>query len=164
MRPATIEDGRQLARIDASTWSTDVSPAPPPLNVTSFFDDRTAPGDVLVAEIDGGVVGYARLGQPIPLASHEHVLELAGLAVDPAHRRLGIGRRLVDEAIDEARRRGAAKLSLRVLAPNVAARRLYERRGFVVEGILRAEFLLDGHYVDDVLMARRLSDDVRWEA
>jgi RimJ/RimL family protein N-acetyltransferase len=41
-----------------------------------------------------------------------------------------------------------------VLGPNAAARALYESCGFTVEGVLREEFLLDGQYVDDVLMAR----------
>jgi RimJ/RimL family protein N-acetyltransferase len=59
----------------------------------------------------------------------------------------------VRAAVDEARRRGARKLSLRVLATNPGARRLYERCGFVVEGVLREEFLLDEVFVDDVLMA-----------
>jgi ribosomal protein S18 acetylase RimI-like enzyme len=107
-----------------------------------------------VAEIDGTVAGYAKLGQMIPVPSHQHVLELNGLAVDPAGRRRGVGRRLVQEAIAEASRRGARKLSLRVLAPNSAARQLYEVCGFTVEGVLREEFLLAGRYVDDVLMAR----------
>jgi RimJ/RimL family protein N-acetyltransferase len=79
------------------------------------------------------------------------------LAVDPAHQGGGIGRRLVDAAVAEARARGARRLRLRVLGPNDAAGRVYEARGFVVEGVLREEFLLDGRYVDDVLMARDLT-------
>ena len=35
--------------------------------------------------------------------------------------------------------------------------RFYERCGFVVEGVLRGEFHLDGEYVDDVLMALDLT-------
>ena len=34
--------------------------------------------------------------------------------------------------------------------------RLYERLGFEREGVLKAEFLIGGRYVDDVLMAKRL--------
>jgi RimJ/RimL family protein N-acetyltransferase len=44
-----------------------------------------------------------------------------------------------------------------VLGPNTTARALYEGAGFVVEGVLREEFHLDGRYVDDVLMARDLT-------
>jgi RimJ/RimL family protein N-acetyltransferase len=34
---------------------------------------------------------------------------------------------------------------------------MYEASGFSVEGVLREQFLLDGRYVDDVLMGRRLT-------
>ena len=44
-----------------------------------------------------------------------------------------------------------------MLTRNEAALRLYERCGFVVEGVLRGEFFLDGVYVDDLLMALDLS-------
>lgn len=114
---------------------------------------------MLVAETGGVVSGYAKLGQPSPLPSHAHVLELGGLAVGPSHQRAGVGRRLVEAAVQEARSRGARKLSLRVLGPNTGARRLYASCGFVVEGVLAAEFLLDGHYLDDILMARDLMRD-----
>ena len=57
----------------------------------------------------------------------------------------------------EAQSRGADKLSLRVMGSNTSARLLYEACGFVVEGILRAEFFLNGRDVDDVLMARQLT-------
>jgi ribosomal protein S18 acetylase RimI-like enzyme len=78
---------------------------------------------------------------------------VAGIAVSPERRRGGVGRALVDAAAAEAQARGARRLTLRVLGPNEGARRLYESAGFVVEGVQREEFLLDGAYVDDVLMA-----------
>ncbi len=48
-------------------------------------------------------------------------------------------------------------MTLRVLAPNAPARRLYEACGFAVEGVLRQEFRLNDGYVDDVLMACELT-------
>jgi ribosomal protein S18 acetylase RimI-like enzyme len=157
IRLASPADEAALRRVDRATWTTLSSPAPAPAADAPFFDDRKRPHDVLVAEVDGVVAGYLMLHQAIPLPSHEHVLEINGLAVDPVRQGLGIGRRLVDEAVQEARRRGAVKLSLRVLAPNAGARRVYESCGFTVEGVLRGEFLLDGRLVDDVLMARQLT-------
>jgi ribosomal protein S18 acetylase RimI-like enzyme len=100
------------------------------------------------------VVGYVSISQKIPVPSHRVVLELDGLAVDPTGQSQGIGQRLIDAGIEEALRRGARKLSLRVLGPNATARRLYERCGFEIEGVLRDEFLLGDRYVDDVLMAQ----------
>lgn len=154
IRRAQPADDAILGQLDAATWTDDVSPAPAPPLGTPFFNDRTQPEDVLVAEVDRGIVGYARLSQPLALPSHQHVLALNGLAVDPSWRRQGIGRRLVEATVQEACNRGARKLSLRVLGTNASARKLYEACGFVVEGILRAEFLLEGRYVDDVFMAR----------
>lgn len=150
-------DEEALREIDQQTWSSSSSPAGVPEPGTPFFADRTVPDDVLVAEVDGTVAGYVALRNTIPLPSHAHVLEVAGLAVGPAHQRQGVSEALLRAAVDEAARRGARKLSLRVLAANPGARRLYERCGFVVEGVLRGEFLLDGVYVDDVLMARDLA-------
>lgn len=46
------------------------------------------------------------------------------------------------------------RISLRVLAENTAARRSYEKAGFVQEGVFRDMELLDGEYRDVVFMAR----------
>jgi ribosomal protein S18 acetylase RimI-like enzyme len=67
-----------------------------------------------------------------------------------------VGRALVRAAVEEARRRGARRITLRVLGHNTPARRLYESEGFAVEGIQPEEFRLAGEYVDDVLMGRRI--------
>jgi RimJ/RimL family protein N-acetyltransferase len=158
IRPATGADDAALLAIDAATWSAFASPAPPPPPEVPFFDRGIAPPDVLVAVADGAVVGYAAIGPSIPVPSNAHVLMVRALAVDPAHQGRGIGRRLVRAAVAEARARGARRLRLRVLGPNGAARRVYEACGFVVEGVLREEFLLDDAYVDDVLMARDLTN------
>jgi ribosomal protein S18 acetylase RimI-like enzyme len=84
------------------------------------------------------------------------VVEGRGLAVDPGMQGRGIGRALLDAAVEEARQRGARRLTLRVLSTNTAARAAYEAAGFEVEGVLRGEFVIDGREVDDVLMAREL--------
>jgi len=153
IRGARVQDDEALATLDMATWSAHVSPAPAREPGSPFFHDRTQPENVLVAETDGVVAGYVMLHQSIQLQSHLHVLEVNGLAVDPGRQGRGLGRALMEEAMREARRRGARKLSLRVLASNVAARRLYESCGFTVEGVLVGEFVLDGEVVDDVLMA-----------
>jgi ribosomal protein S18 acetylase RimI-like enzyme len=143
-------------RVDRATWTTAVSPSPPPAPGAPFFGERTTRDDVLVAELDGEVAGYVSLGRATELRASDHVLQVTGLAVDPERQGRGVGRALVEAAIAEARRRGARRLTLRVLGPNQTARRLYDACGFVVEGILRGEFHLDGEDVDDVLMARAL--------
>lgn len=158
VRPANRGDGPALARIDLATWTPAVSPAPVPVDgdAYQFFTERTVPGDVLVAEVNGRVAGWVQLQSPSELRAHAHVLAIGGLAVEPTSQGAGVGRRLVEAAVQECRRRGARKVTLRVLGSNAPARGLYERCGFEVEGVLHEEFRLQGRYVDDVLMARRL--------
>ncbi len=156
VRPGRPGDDAALLAIDRVTWTADVSPAVPSESRTAFFGDGLDPADTLVAELDGVVAGYATIHNTIPLPSHAHVLEINGLAVDPAATGRGIGQALVEAMVVEARGRGARKLTLRVLGSNAGARRLYTRCGFVEEGVLLEEFLLAGRYVDDVLMARAL--------
>lgn len=155
VRPATTADRGRIVAIDRATQTWATSPAGPPPDDADPFEDRD-PTDVLVAVRRDEVVGYANLGRPSPLPAHVHVWEIQGFAVDPPAQGVGVGRALVDGAVHEVARRGGRKVSLRVLADNTGARALYERAGFVVEGVLRDEFVLDGRSADDVLMARHL--------
>ncbi|WSP70528.1 GNAT family N-acetyltransferase [Streptomyces sp. NBC_01236] len=157
IRTATLEDEDALGRLDRDTWSPlhAVMPRPEP-PYDPFYGDRFGPRDHLVAEIDGAVVGYIRLGFPTPLASNSHVRQIQGLVVADEARGAGVGRALLRGVLEEARRQGARRITLRVLGHNTPARKLYESEGFVVEGIMPEEFLLDGEYVDDVLMGRSL--------
>jgi ribosomal protein S18 acetylase RimI-like enzyme len=157
IRPALASDEDDLARIDRATWTSATSPSPPPGPTWEFFGNRVRPEDVLVALVDGEVAGYVQVGHATELAASDHVRTIRGIAVADEHRRQGVARALLDAAAAEAGERGAKRLTLRVLGPNTGARRLYESSGFVVEGTLRGEFMLDGDLVDDVLMARSLS-------
>ncbi len=56
--------------------------------------------------------------------------ELLTIATDPAHRRTGLARALMRDALSGAARRGAARLFLEVAADNTAARALYIGCGF----------------------------------
>ncbi len=158
VRPATLDDEPELRRIDLVTWTALASPAAPPEDPAAyrfFGDDRNAPDQVLVAVREGRVAGWVKL-TPHQLPSNRHAHLVNGLAVDPAHQGAGVGRALVEAAVERAREQGARKVALRVLGHNHTARRLYERCGFVVEGVLKGEFHLEGRDVDDLFMARYL--------
>ncbi|WP_193433570.1 GNAT family N-acetyltransferase [Streptomyces fodineus] len=154
IRVAVADDEEELATLDRATWSTLHAVAPLPQG--PFFDERHLPEDYLVAEAAGRVVGYIRIARPTRLASNAHVLQIQGIAVADEARGQGVGRALIRAAVEEARGRGARRLTLRVLGHNAPARALYESEGFAVEGVQPEEFLIDGAYVDDVLMGRRL--------
>lgn len=155
IRAATGDD---LPAVDSLIRST--APETSPMAPEDYPDDfaaKTRPEDLLVATIDDRVVGVVKLARPTSLSTNAHVLMIAGLAVAPEHRGEGVGRSLVSAAVDEAKVRGARRLTLRVLGSNGQARALYSALGFVVEGVLREEFLVGGRYVDDVLMALPLA-------
>ncbi|MFK4146714.1 GNAT family N-acetyltransferase [Streptomyces sp. NPDC004065] len=157
IRHATLDDEDALGRLDRATWSTLHAVTPPPREpYEPFFTPRSGPRDHLVAELDGRLAGYIRLGLPTDVASNAHVRQIRGLAVAEEARGRGVGRALLRAAVEEARRQGARRISLRVLGHNTPARKLYESEGFVVEGVQPGEFHLDGAYVDDVLMGRPL--------
>jgi ribosomal protein S18 acetylase RimI-like enzyme len=156
IRPARADEETALRALDRATWTQLATPTPAPAPDAPFFRTGVAAADVLVAEEDGELAGYVALGASTPLDSNRHVLSIHGLAVAVSYRGRGLGRALIEAAAAEATRRGARKLSLRVLGGNTVARALYESCGFVVEGVLRDEFLIDGRYVDDVVMARDL--------
>lgn len=89
-------------------------------------EGQIANGQVIVAEIDGMIAGFAAVVGG----------ELDGLFVEPDLWGHGIGRALADAATNEARRRG---LALKVIA-NPRARRFYESCGFSVEGDEQTRF------------------------
>ena len=89
---------------------------------------------MLVAESSGTVSGFlvARV-----VASE---WEIENVAVTPCAHRQGVGRALVRELVERARRAGATCLTLEVRESNQAARRLYEGAGFGEDGRRRGYY------------------------
>jgi ribosomal protein S18 acetylase RimI-like enzyme len=159
IRPAVAADDDALREIDATAWDSS-SMFPSALATVDdhpFFDDRHPPEHHLVADLDGAVVGYVRLRPPTPMPESAHVVQVNGLAVTGAVRGRGVAAALLAAVEQQARQQGAGKITLRVLGTNAPALRVYERAGYVVEGILRAEFRIDGVDVDDYNLARYLT-------
>lgn len=159
VRPARPADEAVLAELEVTAWSPESGfPSVIERIATSgaFFRPDHPPQACLVAELAGRVAGYLKLNAPTRLPENAHVLQVQGLAVHPDARRHGVAALLLAAAEHHARERAARKLTLRVLSTNQPAIRLYERHGFMREGVLRDEFVINGRYVDDVLMAKHL--------
>jgi RimJ/RimL family protein N-acetyltransferase len=111
---------------------------------------------LLVAELRSGELAgrLSLMRDPHPASSH--VADL-GVMVAAAHRRLGIGTRLLDAAEGWAADAGISKLELHVFPHNEPAIALYLKLGYVREGLRRAHYRRnDGTYSDVVLMAKQL--------
>ena len=89
--------------------------------------------DVLVAEVDGKVVGFLVLAFVAALSGLRALID--DQAVDPDYRRQGLGAALVEAAIQRASRRGATHLLVDTSRGDPAARDFYQACGFEAEGI-----------------------------
>jgi ribosomal protein S18 acetylase RimI-like enzyme len=92
-------------------------------------------GDVVFGALDGvRLVGAAGLAFETREKTR-HKATLFGMYVPGECRGAGVGRRLVEAALDFARARGTRVVQLTVTDGNDAARGLYERCGFVAFGV-----------------------------
>lgn len=78
-----------------------------------------------VIEEDGQIAGYLFLWVIFERA------EIANIAIDPKFRRHGLGRQLMEQAIEKARAEGCETMMLEVRLSNTAAQALYKSMGFV---------------------------------
>jgi ribosomal protein S18 acetylase RimI-like enzyme len=86
-----------------------------------------------------------------------HKSKLWGMYVTPTHRRRGIARCLVNEALTRAKElSGLAQIELFVASHNEAAARLYQTAGFERVGVHPRSLLVDGRYIDEDFYVRRL--------
>jgi ribosomal protein S18 acetylase RimI-like enzyme len=81
-----------------------------------------------------------------------------GMALLPAYRGQGWGKKLLLEVMDAARAMGIWRIELEVFASNTNAIALYESLGFQREGYKRRAKKLDGRYDDDIVMALLFPD------
>jgi RimJ/RimL family protein N-acetyltransferase len=106
---------------------------------------------MLVALAGGEVVGWCDVRREFfPSRAHRGTL---GMGLLPEWRGRGLGRRLLEATLAEARRWGFKRIELDVYADNERAIALYEKAGFVREGLLRDASLIDGAFRDAILMA-----------
>lgn len=109
----------------------------------------------LVADLGGQVVGVLELITSPSEPRHRHVGEINLVAVHPNWSRRGVGRALMEAALDLADNwLDLRRLGLVVFADNPVALELYRRLGFVVEGTMAEYGFKRGRYVDAQVMAR----------
>ena len=112
---------------------------------------KTANSSFFVAEYEGRVVGLVTMdGGTIRATQHSAVL---GILVDKDYRGQGIGKLLMEQAIAWARSADIQRIELNVFATNEGAVALYKQFGFEIEGRRRKVLLVQGHWIDDYIIA-----------
>lgn len=152
LRRATAADLVRIVEIERASF---VTPWP-----RAYLEQHLGDDGFAVAEYDSLVVGYTVVGIKIPslfarlerrtralLTGQEPeepppVGHLLNIAVDPAFRRHGFGKYLLEYALAYARRLGANRVELEVRTGNDAAITLYQKFGFEIKE------LLFGYYSD----------------
>jgi putative acetyltransferase len=112
---------------------------------------------MLIALDDGKLVGELSIKAISSRKAIRHVATL-GMSVASSHRRKGVGRALLEAAIEWAPTAGIRRIELYVYARNEAAIKLYETMGFNHEGRRRG-FIREGNaYLDDLVMGRFIAE------
>ncbi|MDQ3689088.1 MAG: GNAT family N-acetyltransferase [Chloroflexota bacterium] len=158
VRPGRPTDGRALARLFAvvraeGRWLIATPGAISEPSEAFWISELIGASQslALVAESDADVIGNVLVSVDRGRAT-EHIGVLS-ICVAADWRNVGIGSELVAGAQAWARERGLRKISLGVFPDNERAIAVYERHGFVHEGIRRQQYRSGDEYRDEVLMA-----------
>ncbi|MGB4182489.1 MAG: ribosomal protein S18-alanine N-acetyltransferase [Dethiobacteria bacterium] len=124
IEPMTLEDLEAVARIEKEGFEQ-------PWSVQSFRTEliRNKMAHYLVARVGDKVAGYGGIWV---IFNEAH---LTTLAVGRPYRRCGVGTALLKALMKKAAELGARRISLEVRPSNHAARSLYEKFGFTIQGV-----------------------------
>ena len=126
--------------------------AQPEPDTLRFVKSNLENGNPMMVALAGDkVIGWCDVRREFfPSRAHRGTL---GMGLLPEWRGRGVGRRLLEATLAQARRSGFKRIELDVHADNPRAISLYERAGFVREGIVRDASLIDGVFRNAILMA-----------
>jgi L-amino acid N-acyltransferase YncA len=121
----------------------------------AWLDARDSRHPVIVAVADGQMVGFGSLNVFNPRKAYDHVADFS-IYIERSWRGKGVGSRLLQALIQRARQIGYHKLVLSAFPFNEGGVALYKKFGFQVVGIYKEQGLLDGRWVDTIIMERLL--------
>ncbi len=118
-----------------------------------IFEDLLQQEVLYIFGADGQDVGMFKL---IPLKHRtSHVAYLGGVAIHPDFAGKGFGTQMLQAIIDFGKSKGLLRIELSTATINEKAIKLYEKMGFVQEGILRHYTYMksENRFLDEVLMS-----------
>ena len=143
VRPAGPDDATTMATVHAAAfdapWSSDV--------LRAFLDSAGAFAAITEPSEAGFILCRRMAGEA----------EILTLAVEPSHRRGGLGSTLLSAAVDWAADAGAEALFLEVACDNAPAIALYATLNFNEVGRRRAYYSRPGGAMDALVLRRDLN-------
>ncbi len=148
LRPAAAADTPALAALARDSFVGKFGDLYRAEDLAAFLEEAYAESSIAaelanpqrlyrLAERDGQLMGYCKLGLACgwpEVARGRHVIELKQLYAAPGATGLGIGTKLMDWVLAEARARGADEIQLSVFSGNLDGHRFYARHGFTKVG------------------------------
>lgn len=110
---------------------------------------------VLVAEVDGRVVGWGSLTPWATRPAWHRTVEVS-IYIDRGHRREGVGTALMETLLERAQEAGHHVVIGQIVADNQPSIAMAERAGFQQAGVLREVGDKFGRYHDLVLLQKTL--------
>ena len=130
VRRASAADAAVVAQLLFDFDTEYDEPVPEVSVLAERYAELLGNGEVTVLLVGDGPEGFAQLRFRPSVYSRSLDAYLEELYVVPWRRGHGLGRALLEAAIDEARGRGATHIDLGTSEDDVAARALYESAGF----------------------------------
>jgi phosphinothricin acetyltransferase len=162
IRPAQVADATEMARIYNEGIAERVATFETRKKSAAELSALIKAGALaLVAERDGEVAAFVKVG-PYDDASHYYSgIGEATLYVDRGARRFGVGRALMDGVAKAAEERGYYKLIGKIFTSNAASIALVEACGWRQVGVHHRHGRLNGEWKDVVVVERLLGDAAR---
>lgn len=123
-----------------------------------WLANRSPRHPVIVAETGGSVptiIGWGSLNVFNSREAYRFVADFS-VYVERGWRGKGVGSRLLERLVELARQHGFHKMVLSAFPTNTSGVALYEKFGFRTVGVYREQGMLDGHWVDTVVMEKLL--------
>ncbi len=166
VRPATTDDAAAIAQVHVEAWRwayagllDDAVLAALDVDARRRLWERVAGegrGTLLVAERDGGVVGFVCAGRSRDDDASGATGEIQAIYLRREVQGTGVGAALMAAALAALIAAGCTAATLWVLATNDLARSFYERGGWRPDGTERVERVRDGNPVAELRYRRRL--------
>jgi L-amino acid N-acyltransferase YncA len=160
MRDAGLDDAPAIARIynqgiedRTATLETQLRSAEERAEWLASHDERHPV--LLAVDSAGAALGWCSLNRFNPRAAYDHVADISVFVARESRGR-GVGDSMLTALEARARAIGYHKMVLAAFPTNAPGIRLYQRHGFVTVGTYHEQGMLEGRWVDVVVMEKLL--------